>query len=160
MNWRDPRQVLACGLGSGLSPRAPGTAGTALAVPLYLLLAGLEPTTYLLLVAALFALGVWLCAGAARALGAKDPGCIVFDEIVGYLATMAAAPPGWLAVVVGFLLFRLFDVLKPWPVSAADRGVGGGLGIMLDDLLAAGYAWLALHALWWLAEGLQLYSPG
>jgi len=144
---RNPCHLLALGFGAGLAPRAPGTAGTLVAVPLYLALEPLPPAWYLTIVAALFLLGVWVCGRTARELGVGDPGAIVWDEIVGYLATMAMAPHGWFWIAAGFALFRIFDIFKPWPVSVADRDLHGGLGIMLDDLLAAGYAWVGLQGL-------------
>ncbi|HXH03000.1 MAG TPA: phosphatidylglycerophosphatase A [Candidatus Competibacteraceae bacterium] len=144
---RDPGHCLALGCGSGLAPKAPGTCGTLAAIPLYLVLAGLPLSAYLLAALALFTLGVWLCGRTARALRVHDHPAIVWDEVVGYVLTMAAAPAGWPWWLAGFLLFRLFDILKPWPVRLADRRVHGGLGIMLDDALAAGYAWLALQGL-------------
>jgi len=139
--------LLALGFGAGLAPCAPGTAGTLVAVPFYLALEALATPWYLAAVAALFVLGVWICGRTARDLGRADPGAIVWDEIVGYLATMVMAPHGWSWIAVGFVLFRIFDIFKPWPVNLADRALHGGLGIMLDDLLAAGYAWIGMHAL-------------
>jgi phosphatidylglycerophosphatase A len=144
--WRNPIHILAFGLGSGLAPVAPGTFGTLVAVPIYLGLiqvAGLWG--YLAVVAAMAILGIWICHASSRDLGVHDHPGIVWDEIVGYLLTMAAAPAGWLWVVLGFVLFRFFDILKPWPIAWADRRVSGGLGIMLDDVLAAVYAWLVLR---------------
>ncbi|MEN8176241.1 MAG: phosphatidylglycerophosphatase A [Pseudomonadota bacterium] len=140
MDRRNPLHLLAFGLGAGLSPRAPGTFGTLVAVPLFLLMADLPLPVYLLLVVILFALGIPLCTRVSRDLGVHDHSGIVWDEIVGFLVTMTAAPAGWGSLVFGFLLFRLFDIWKPWPINALDRGVGGGLGIMLDDLLAGLYA--------------------
>ncbi len=107
---------------------------------------------YAAVVAVGFAVGVWLCGRTARDLGVHDHPGIVWDEIIGYLLTMMTMPMGVLPVLAGFIAFRLFDILKPWPVGWFDRRVGGGLGIMLDDALAAGYAWLVLRALlrWWL----------
>jgi phosphatidylglycerophosphatase A len=144
---RDPRLLLAFGFGSGLAPRAPGTFGTAVAVPLYLLMAPLPVVAYLALVGLVVLAGLHLCGHAARRLGVHDHPGIVWDEIAGFLVTMAAAPAGWPWVVAGFLLFRLFDIWKPWPINLADRYVEGGFGIMLDDLIAGVYAWLALLAL-------------
>ncbi len=148
---RRPAHLLAFGFGSGLSPAGPGTAGTVLAVPLYLLIARLPLGLYAVLVATGFLAGIWLCGKAARDLGVHDHPGIVWDEIIGYLLTMTAMPVTPLSVLGGFFAFRLFDIAKPWPVGWSDRKVGGGLGIMLDDALAAGYAWLALWALlhWW-----------
>ena len=142
---RNPVHFLAFGCGAGLGPRAPGTWGTLAAVPLYLLLQDLALFWYLLAVAALFALGIWLCGATARDLGVHDHPGIVWDEVVGYLVTMTAAPAGWGWILLGFAAFRLFDVWKPWPIRACDRRVGGGLGIMLDDVLAGGYAALVLQ---------------
>ncbi|MFZ1641274.1 MAG: phosphatidylglycerophosphatase A [Candidatus Contendobacter sp.] len=145
--FRDPVHFLALGFGSGCAPKAPGTFGTLAAIPLYLLIQPLPLWTYLLLTVAGFALGVWICDRAARDLGVHDHPAIVWDEVIGYFITMIAAPPGWLWIIAGFALFRLFDILKPWPIRQADQRVGGGFGIMFDDLLAAGYAWLCLQSL-------------
>lgn len=133
---RDPIDFLALGFGSGLVPRAPGTAGTVAAIPLYLALQSLALNIYLPLVAALFLVGIPICAHTAKRLGVHDHPGIVWDEVVGYLVTMTFAPPGWLWVLAGFVLFRIFDVLKPWPIRWLDRKVAGGFGIMVDDLLA------------------------
>ena len=144
--WRRPVHLLAFGLGTGTAPFAPGTFGTLLGIPVYLVMQSLSLPIYLALCVVLFAVGVALCHITARDLGVHDHPGIVFDEIVGYLITMIGAPHGWPWVVAGFLLFRLFDIWKPWPVRVADRGVGGGFGIMFDDLLAAVYAALVLMA--------------
>jgi phosphatidylglycerophosphatase A len=133
---RNPVILLALGFGSGLSPWAPGTAGTVVGVLLYLLMQGLPLVSYLLITACLFIVGIWICTYTAERLGVHDHPAIVIDEIVGYLITMVAAPEGWLPVVIGFLLFRLLDALKPWPISWFDRAITGGLGIMLDDVVA------------------------
>ena len=126
---------------------APGTFGTLAAVPFYLLLHQLALLPYLLTVSVLALLGVWLCHVTSRDLGVHDHGGIVWDEMVGYWLTMAAAPAGWLWLALGFALFRLFDIWKPWPIRWADRQIHGGLGIMFDDILAAAYAWLCLQGL-------------
>jgi len=145
--WRNPWHFLAFGCGSGAMPFAPGTFGTLAAIPVYLLLAPLSLSLYLLVVVAMLLAGIWLCHVTARDIGVHDHGGIVWDEIVGYLLTMAAAPEGWLWIVLGFILFRIFDIFKPWPISLADRRVDGGFGIMLDDVIAALYAWLVLQLL-------------
>ena len=150
---RDPVILVAAGLGSGCAPRAPGTAGTLVGVLVYLPLAPLPLGPYGLLTLALFLLGVPLCTAAARRLGVHDHPGIVWDEVVGYLVTMTAAPAGWPWVAAGFLLFRLFDIAKPWPIRSIDRRVAGGLGIMLDDVLAGLFAAAALQALAWLVAG-------
>ena len=144
-DWRDPVQFVACGFGSGLAPVAPGTFGTLVALPLWWLLQPLPLVAYLGLVVVLAALGVWLCDRAASRLGVHDHPAIVWDEIVGYLVTMVAAPAGWLPMLLGFVLFRAFDIVKPWPIRWFDRKVHGGLGIMLDDLVAGLFAALVLQ---------------
>jgi len=142
-----PFCLLAFGLGVGLAPFAPGTFGTLLGVPLYWALADQSAMTYGGVVLLMTFAGVGLCAAAARILKVGDHPGIVWDEIVGFLITMWGVPFSWSNVALGFLLFRLFDVVKPWPVSWADRRVGGGLGIMLDDVLAGAFAWACLQAL-------------
>lgn len=144
---RNPVHLLAFGLGSGLAPKAPGTFGTLAAVPLYLLLAQLPLPIYLLVLVLAFGLGIWLCDKTARDLGVHDHGGIVWDEFVGFWLTMVAAPAGWLWILLGFLLFRLFDILKPFPINWFDRRIKGGMGIMLDDALAGSFAWLVLQLL-------------
>ncbi len=148
--WKHPAHLLACGLGSGASPVAPGTAGTVLAIPLYLLMRPLDLPVYIAAVAALGLLGIWLCGVTARDFGVHDHSGIVWDEVVGYLITMTAAPPGWPWVLAGFFLFRVFDVVKPWPIRRIDEGVHGGLGIMLDDVLAGIYGLAVLQGTHWL----------
>lgn len=142
---RHPAHFLAFGLGSGLSPRAPGTAGTLAAVPFYILMSHLPLHFYLLMLVVTFGLGIWLCEVTSRNLGVHDHGGIVWDEFVGYWLTMVAAPAGWVWIVAGFALFRVFDILKPFPIGYFDRHVHGGLGIMLDDAIAATFAWLCLQ---------------
>jgi phosphatidylglycerophosphatase A len=144
---RRPGHWIAFGLGSGLSPWAPGTAGTLAAIPLYLVLAGLPLPWYLAAVVLAALVGVWACGATARDLGRGDPGAIVWDEVVGFLVTMTAAPPGLAWIILGFALFRLFDIWKPWPIRALDARVHGGLGIMLDDLAAGLLAWAVLQAI-------------
>lgn len=135
-NWKNPVHQLAFGFGAGLSPVAPGTAGTLVGIPLFLLMADLSLPLYLGLTLVLFVAGIFICQRCSDDLGVHDHGGIVWDEIVGYLVTMVAMPAEPLWLLSGFLLFRLFDILKPWPVRRVDREVSGGLGIMLDDLLA------------------------
>jgi phosphatidylglycerophosphatase A len=144
---RHPVDFLALGFGSGLVPQGPGTAGTIVAIPLYLLLAPLPLAVYLALVGMLFVIGIPICEHTARRMGVHDHPAIVWDEIVGYLATMTFAPAGWPWIIAGFALFRLFDIAKPWPIRLLDRKVGGGLGIMIDDLLAAVFAAAVLQLL-------------
>jgi phosphatidylglycerophosphatase A len=141
-----PACFLAYGFGSGLAPVAPGTFGTLAALPLFWLLKDLSLPVYLLLTVLAFIAGIWICQQAVDWLGRDDPSAVVWDEIVGYLVTMTAAPAGWQWMVIGFVLFRLFDIWKPWPISLADRKLHGGLGIMLDDVLAGIYAAIVLQA--------------
>ena len=138
--WREPPLALAFGFGLGLVPKAPGTAGTLLGVAVYFATQSLALPLRTGLVLALFLLGVWVCDIAARRLGVHDHQGIVFDEVVGYLIAMLAAPAGWLWALAGFVLFRLFDIWKPWPIRLVDRRVKGGFGIMLDDALAGALA--------------------
>jgi len=146
----DPRQFLALGFGSGLSPWAPGTAGSLAAIPLILVLARLPLVYYLLVVVLAVALGVWICGTTARAAGVHDHSAIVWDEITGMLIAMIGLPISIATLVIAFLLFRLFDVVKPWPIGWLDRRIGGGWGIMLDDLLAGAAALIGGQALVWL----------
>jgi phosphatidylglycerophosphatase A len=149
--WRRFVHFLAFGFGTGRSPVAPGTFGTLVGIPAYLLLQPFAIYIYVAVVAGLFGVGVWLCQVTERDLGVHDHPGIVWDEIVGYLITMFMAPAGWEWVVLGFLLFRLFDIWKPFPIRQIERRVRGGFGNMLDDALAAAYAWVMLQVAVWLA---------
>lgn len=147
--WTDPVYFIAFGFGSGLMPKAPGTWGTLAAIPLYLLIANLPLWLYSVLVIVAFAAGVWISERVSRDLGEHDYAGIVWDEVVGYLLTMLMAPKGLLWIILGFILFRIFDILKPQPIRYIDKHVKGGFGIMLDDVLAAIPAWLIMQALAW-----------
>jgi phosphatidylglycerophosphatase A len=147
---RNPVHLLSLGFGSGLAAKAPGTFGTLAAVPLYLLLSDVSLPIYLAVVVLGALLGIWLCGYTAHRLGEHDHPSIVWDEFVGYFITMIAAPAGWSWLLLGFLLFRLFDILKPWPIRWVDRHVHGGFGIMLDDVLAGAMAWLVLQGIAWI----------
>ena len=144
-----PRTALhwiAFGAGAGLAPRAPGTVGTAVAIPIYLAIGTAPLATYALAAVCVVAAGVWVCGRTARDLGVHDHPGIVLDEIAGFLITMTALPFDWAWMIAGFVTFRVFDIAKPWPISLADRRVSGGLGIMLDDVLAGMFACIVLHA--------------
>jgi phosphatidylglycerophosphatase A len=141
----DLRQCLALGFGSGLAPKAPGTFGTLAAVPIFLLLAPLSAGYYLAVLIAFSLLGIYLCDYAAKAAGVHDHPAIVWDEIVGFLITMFMVPISWQSVLVGFVLFRLFDILKPWPISYLDKHCHGGFGIMIDDIVAGLAALAIMH---------------
>jgi len=142
---RNPLHCLAFGFGSGLAPVAPGTFGTLVAVPLYLLLSQLTWPLYIAAVVAGFIVGVFICEYTSKALGVHDHGAIVWDEIVGFWITMIAVPPTWQWILAGFMLFRLFDIVKPWPIQTVDTRIKGGIGIMLDDVLAGLYALICLQ---------------
>jgi len=143
--FTNPIHFLAYGFGAGLSPKAPGTMGTVAAIPLYVGLMTLgQPVYWAFTVLALVA-GVYICGYTAKVIGVDDPKSVVWDEVVGYLITMLCVPFGWLWILAGFLLFRLFDIWKPWPIRWLDRNVKGGLGIMVDDVLAAVFACLILN---------------
>lgn len=142
---RDPGHLLSFGFGSGLSPYAPGTAGTLAAIPVYLLLSMLGPVTYLLTTLISVLLGVYLCGRTSKALGVHDHAGIVWDEFAGFFITMLFAPATILTVILGFCLFRIFDIFKPWPASVIDTRIKGGLGVMLDDVIAGIYAMLVLQ---------------
>ena len=143
----NPIHLLAFGFGAGLSPKAPGTVGTAVAVLIYLALPSMSPIIYAGLVLLSFIFGIWLCGKTAEDLGVHDHGGIVWDEFVGYWITMFMAPSGLFWVLLGFGLFRLLDIFKPWSIKWADKELAGGLGIMLDDVLAGIMAALCIQAL-------------
>lgn len=142
---RDPGHLLSFGFGSGLSPYAPGTAGTLAAIPVYLLLSTLGPVAYLLATLASVVLGIYLCGRTSRTLGVHDHAAIVWDEFAGFFISMLFAPVTITTVVLGFCLFRIFDIFKPWPASVIDTRIKGGLGVMLDDVIAGIYAMLLLQ---------------
>ena len=143
-----PAGWIATALGAGLSPRAPGTAGSLVALlPWWFLLRGLPLGGYLAVLGAGFLLGIWACGVSGKRLGMHDHGALVWDEVIGMWITLAAAPAPWWWMCLGFALFRLFDIWKPWPVRLADRRVQGGLGTMLDDVIAGVYAFIVLQAI-------------
>ncbi len=146
---RDPVCFIAFGLGTGLAPKAPGTVGTLLALPLAWLTLPLAVEWRLLVAVFLIGAGVWLCGEAARRIGVHDHPGIVFDEVAGMYLVLLVAPLtvwGW---ALAFGLFRLFDIWKPWPIRDLDHRLHGGVGIMLDDLVAALYAALLLGLYRW-----------
>jgi phosphatidylglycerophosphatase A len=148
-SWRllfsHPLHCLSFGLGTGLSPKAPGTVGTLLGFPLYWLLTGLPLSQQWLILAALFLFGIWCCEFTGRALGVSDHGAIVWDEVVAMAAVLMTVPQTLIWGLAAFASFRLFDIWKPFPISWADRHVKGGFGVMLDDALAAALAVFVLH---------------
>jgi len=143
----NPIHLLAFGFGAGLSPKAPGTVGTVVAVLIYLLLPAMSVLAFAGLIVVSFVFGIWICGKTSEDLGVHDHGGIVWDEFVGYWITMFMAPSGLIWVLIGFVLFRLLDIFKPWPIKWADKELSGGLGIMLDDVLAGIMAALCIQAL-------------
>lgn len=136
---------IACGFGSGLTPKAQGTFGSLAAIVPWLLLRDLSVPAWLVIIALSFALGVWACEVAGRILGVADHRSLVWDEFVGqWIALLPALLAPWWAVLGGFVLFRLFDVWKPWPIAWFDRRVKGGFGVMLDDVIAGIFAGVVL----------------
>jgi len=141
---KDPVLFLAFGFGSGLSKYMPGTMGTLAAIPVYWVLVQTNAWAYSLITILVMLSGIVICEKAAEKLKVHDFGGIVWDEIAGFLITMWLVPFSWQAVAGGFVLFRLFDIVKPWPIKWIDRKVKGGFGIMLDDVLAGVFAGLIL----------------
>ncbi len=155
LSMKNPIHLLATGFGSGLAPYIPGTIGTLAAIPFYLLLVSLSPL--LLWIAVFFGtfIGVYLCQKTSDDMQVHDHGSIVWDEFIGFWITMLLVPvTSWQAILAGFMLFRFFDMVKPWPISWFDKKVQGGLGIMLDDVIAGLISMLLLwfghsYFAWW-----------
>jgi phosphatidylglycerophosphatase A len=140
----DPVHILAFGFGTGLAPVAPGTVGSLVGVLLAWLTLDLGLITQIGCAVAISAAGIWICGESARRLGIHDHGGIVWDEIAGMYIVLIVAPTTVLAWILAFGLFRAFDIVKPWPIRDLDHRIHGGVGIMLDDLVAALYAALLL----------------
>lgn len=145
LSLANPVHFLALGFGSGLAAKAPGTFGTLGAVPLYLLLSQLSLPLYLGITVFFAFAGIYICGKAAKDMGVHDHGSIVWDEVVGLLITMLAAPAGFIWLAIGFGLFRFFDIVKPWPIRWLDAKIHGGFGIMIDDVLAGVFAFICLQ---------------
>ena len=145
--WRNPIHFLAFGFGSGALPKAPGTFGSLAAIIPLMYLQQLSLMNYAILTLSAFIFGIFLCGKTAEDIGVHDHGGIVWDEFVGLWITMFAAPAGWHWIIIGFVLFRIFDIAKPAPIGWLDKRVEGGLGIMLDDVLAGVYGLLCLQLL-------------
>jgi phosphatidylglycerophosphatase A len=148
-NWQfllsHPAHFIAFGFGAGLSPKAPGTVGTLIAFPIYWFLAPrLSDAIFIFVLIWSFAIGVWVCDKTGKALGIGDYGGLVIDEIVAFLLVLFFTPTGLIWQLLAFFLFRLFDIWKPEPIRHFDKTWHGGLGVMFDDILAAGYAVLCL----------------
>ena len=148
--FHDWHHFLAFGMGSGLARKAPGTWGTLAAVPFCVLMWWCLPAWKLAVVMLIAAgAGVSMCERVARELGVHDHGGIVWDEWVGYGISLVALPPLWFTPLAAFVVFRLFDIWKPWPISWCDKHLQGGVGIMLDDVLAGVLTCAVLNGLWW-----------
>jgi phosphatidylglycerophosphatase A len=142
----NPVHFLALGFGSGLATKMPGTFGTLAALPLVVLLSCYSSFNVYLIVTILISIaGIWICGKAADDMGVHDDSSIVWDEVAGMLLTMLAIPLSWQTLLAGFVLFRFFDILKPWPISYLDKHVHNGFGIMIDDVLAGLFACACLH---------------
>ena len=143
--WKYPVHTLAHGFGTGLSPVAPGTVGSVVGVVLFWLMAPLTPALYAAIVVVMFFAGIFICGQTASDMDAVDPGSIVYDEIVGFLVAMFMIPADWRWILAGFLIYRLFDIWKPFPIHAAEQRLGLGGGIMTDDVIAGLYTLAILH---------------
>ena len=145
---KTPWQFIASGFGSGLSPVAPGTMGTLASMPFWFLFASYLPIWAYIAVIIIAALaGIIICQKASDELGVHDHGGIVWDEFVGLWITMICVPVSWPNAILGFLIFRFFDVLKPWPIKIIDEKITGGFGIMLDDILAGIFSLITMQIL-------------
>ena len=144
-----PAHFFGLGFGSGLAPKAPGTFGTLVGFPLFWLIFNYSFDVQLIIIAALFLVGVYFCDVTGKALGVADHGGIVWDEIVAMMLVLTVTPPYWLSWLVAFLLFRLFDIWKPFPIKQFDVKLKNGFGVMFDDLLAAIYAIISLKLILW-----------
>ena|SRR3990167_5789643 len=143
--WQDPRYFIAFGFGSGVMPVAPGTFGTLMAIPFYLLLQHLSSFYYISFVILFIAASSWLCERVSREINVHDHPGMCIDEFAGFFVTMIHAPHGYGWIILGFLLFRLFDIWKPWPIRLLDEKVHGGFGIVIDDVAAGIYAFASLQ---------------
>lgn len=146
VSLKNPIHLLALGFGTGLAPFMPGTIGTLVALPIIFALS-FAPSLwlYLGLTIVCCVIGFWLCDVTAKDMRVHDDSSIVWDEVAGMMITMVAIPVNWQTLLAGFVLFRLFDIVKPWPISYLDKHVQGGVGIMLDDIVAGLMALLAMH---------------
>ena len=144
-NIKNPIHFLALGFGSGLSPKAPGTAGTVAAIPLFLLCSLLPLNAFIAVTVFISLIGIWICDKASKDAGVHDHGAIVWDEIAGFFVTMIAIPVSVETVLFGFVIFRILDIAKPWPISWFDKKVSGGFGIMIDDIIAGILGLVIMH---------------
>ena len=144
---KSPAQFIAVGFGVGLVPKAPGTAGTLLGVPIVLIIQPFPAWLETIVLAFMLIFGCYICKAAVESMSEEDPGIVVWDEITGYCFAMAFVPVSIVTVCLAFVLFRVLDILKPWPISTLERQVSGGIGIMLDDVAAGIITSVAIHVL-------------
>lgn len=145
--WTNPIHFIGCGFGVGAIPIFPGTFGTLLALPIYFVIQPLPLLIYIVITVILNLVGIWICGKINQDFGTTDHSAAVWDEIASFLIVMIAVPPTWYFILMGFLLFRIFDIWKPWPISWLDKNIHGGLGVMLDDIAAAIISWIILQVL-------------
>tara|TARA_E500000178_G_scaffold315274_1_gene334155 strand:- start:479 stop:946 length:468 start_codon:yes stop_codon:yes gene_type:complete len=138
--WLSPRLLLAFGFGSGCAPVVPGTVGTMAAMPFWYLASDFTFSNYIVLVYLAAVIGCFVCSYAEKKVGEPDHKGIVWDEFVGFWITMSTAPVSWTGLATGFFVFRVLDIVKPWPIRWIDRNIHGGIGIMLDDVVAGIFA--------------------
>ena len=143
--WTNPIHFIACGFGFGTFPYFPGTIGTLLAIPLTIFLSRTTLQFYIVAVVLLFLIGMYVCNITNRDFGTDDHPAAIIDEIATFPIVMILIPMNWYFLLIGFLLFRFFDIVKPFPIRWIDKNVHGGFGVMLDDLLAAIFSWIILH---------------
>ena len=146
--FSNPVHMLAFGFGSGLSPKAPGTVGTLAALPFWFWISSLSLILQLLFILVAFIAGVYICGKTSADLKVHDHGGIVWDEFVGVWLTLIFVPASWLGLVLAFIVFRFFDIVKPWPIKWLDKKVHGGFGIMIDDVIAGLFAGGLLWIVW------------
>lgn len=145
--WQDPLYFIAFGFGSGTIPFAPGTFGTLMAIPFYLLMRPLSLYPYLLVTLLVIIGSSWISQRVSSEIAIHDHPGMCVDEFAGFFVTMIAAPIGWIWILLGFILFRIFDILKPWPINYIDKNVHGGFGMILDDVVAGGFACICIQLL-------------
>lgn len=147
--WTNPWHFIAFGFGTGAIPIAPGTFGTLIAIPFYLYLSTYSHTFYLICTIAVTLLSVWLCEKVSNEIKVEDHQGMCIDEFVGYLVTMFCAPYGWGWIILGVVLFRIFDIWKPWPIRQIDNQVKGGFGMILDDVVAGIFSLIIIQLVAW-----------
>lgn len=143
--WQNPLYFIAFGFGSGAAPFAPGTFGTLLAIPFYLLLRHLSPVMYITFVVLFCILSMWICERVSNEISIHDHPGMNLDEFAGFFVTMIFAPIGWQWIALGFVLFRLFDIWKPWPINWLDEKIHGGFGMVIDDIVAGLFSFVVIQ---------------